>query len=174
MKFFFKKIIFFFLLIGVSEANNNVKFVDINFIVNNSISGKNLNEIIEKKNKKVASELNKIRDQLKIKKDKIFAQKNILKKDELENLIKEYEKEVKVFNKIKKKKTDEFNSFSINSKKKIIDLLNPLISNYLKKESIQILLQKDKIIFGDDKLNITKDILKLFDDKYKKIKFESG
>ena len=104
MKFFFKKIIFFFLLIGVSEANNNVKFVDINFIVNNSISGKNLNEIIEKKNKKVASELNKIKDQLKIKKDKIVAQKNILKKDELENLIKEYEKEVKVFNKIKKKR----------------------------------------------------------------------
>ena len=172
MKFFFKKIIFFFLLIGISEANNNVKFVDINFIVNNSISGKNLNEIIEKKNKKVVSDLNKIRDELKIKKDKIVAQKNILKKDELENLIKEYEKEVKGFNEIKKKKTDEFNSFSIKSKKKIIDLLNPLITNYLKKESIQILLQKDKIIFGDDKLDITNDILKLFDDKYKKIKFE--
>ena len=172
MKFFFKKIIFFFLFISVSEANNNVKFIDINFIVNNSISGKNLNEIIEKKNKKVVSELNKIRDKLKIKKDKIVAQKNILKKDELENLVKEYEKEVKDFNEIKKKKTDEFNNFSINSKKKIIDLLNPLITNYLKKESIQILLQKDKIIFGDDKLNITQDILKLFDDKYKKIKFE--
>ncbi|MDC2997126.1 OmpH family outer membrane protein [Candidatus Pelagibacter sp.] len=165
MKFFFKKIIFFFLFISVSEANNNLKFIDINFIVNNSISGKNLNEIIEKKNKKVVSELNKIRDKLKIKKDKIVAQKNILKKDE-------YENEVKDFNEIKKKKTDEFNNFSINSKKKIIDLLNPLITNYLKKESIQILLQKDKIIFGDDKLNITQDILKLFDDKYKKIKFE--
>ena len=172
MKFFFKKIIFFFLLIGISEANNNVKFIDINFIVNNSISGKNLNEIIENKNKKVVSELNKIRDKLKVKKDKIVAQKNILKKDELDNLVKEYEKEVKDFNEIKKKKTDEFNNFSINSKKKIIDLLNPLITNYLKKESIQILLQKDKIIFGDDKLNITQDILKLFDDKYKKIKFE--
>ena len=104
MKFFFKKIIFFFLFISVSEANNNVKFIDINFIVNNSISGKNLNEIIEKKNKKVVSELNKIRDKLKIKKDKIVAQKNILKKDELENLVKEYEKEVKDFNEIKKKK----------------------------------------------------------------------
>ena len=172
MKFFFKKIIFFFLLIGISEANNNVKFIDINFIVNNSISGKNLNKIIENKNKKVVSELNKIRDKLKVKKDKIVAQKNILKKDELDNLVKEYEKEVKDFNEIKKKKTDEFNNFSINSKKKIIDLLNPLITNYLKKESIQILLQKDKIIFGDDKLNITQDILKLFDDKYKKIKFE--
>ena len=104
MKFFFKKIIFFFLFISVSEANNNVRFIDINFIVNNSISGKNLNEIIENKNKKVVSELNKIRDKLKIKKDKIVAQKNILKKDELENLVKEYEKEVKDFNEIKKKK----------------------------------------------------------------------
>ena len=104
MKFFFKKIIFFFLFISVSEANNNVNFIDINFIVNNSISGKNLNEIIEKKNKKIVSEFNKIRDKLKIKKDKIVAQKNILKKDELENLVKEYEKDIKDFKEIKKKK----------------------------------------------------------------------
>ena len=74
--------------------------------------------------------------------------------------------------KFEKKKTDEFNSFSINSKKKIIDLLNPLIASYLKKESIQILLQKDKIIFGDDNLDITKEILRLFNDKHKNIKFE--
>ena len=89
MKFFFKKIIFFFLFTSILEANDNVKFIDINFIVNNSISGKNLNEIIERKNKNVVSELNKIGDKLKIKKDKIIAQKNILKKDELENLDKE-------------------------------------------------------------------------------------
>ena len=71
-----------------------------------------------------------------------------------------------------KKKTDEFNSFSINSKKKIIDLLNPLITSYLKKESIQILLQKDKIIFGDDNLDITNEILSLFNEKHKNMKFE--
>ena len=38
------------------------------------------------------------------------------------------------------------------------------------KLSIQILLQKDKIIFGDDKLDITEEILKIFNDKHKKIK----
>ncbi len=172
MKFFIKKVIFFFLFISVAEASNSVKFIDINFIVNNSISGKNLNQIIEKKNKKIVSELKTIREKLKNKKDKIVAQKNILKKEELENLIEEYEKEVKEFNKINKKKRDEFNNYSISSKKKIIDLLNPLITSYLKKESIEILLQKDKIIFGNDKLDITEDILKIFNDKYKKIKFE--
>ena len=53
-----------------------------------------------------------------------------------------------------------------------MDLLNPLITSYLKKESIQILLQKDKIIFGADNLDITEEILKLFNEKHKKIKFE--
>jgi len=172
MNFFFKKIIFFFLLISVSEASNSVKFIDINFIISNSISGKNLTQIIEKKNKKIASELNEIGKKLEEQKNKIITQKNILKKEELDNLVKGYEIEVKKFNELRKKKRDEFNNFSINSKKKIIDLLNPLITTYLKNESIQLLLQKDRIIFGDDKLDITKDILKIFNEKYKQIKFE--
>ena len=172
MNFFFKKIIFFFLLISVSEASNSVKFIDINFIISNSISGKNLTQIIEKKNKKIASELSEIGKKLEEQKNKIITQKNILKKEELDNLVKGYEIEVKKFNELRKKKRDEFNNFSINSKKKIIDLLNPLITTYLEKESIQMLLQKDKIIFGNDTLDITNEILKLFNDKHKKIQFE--
>ncbi len=172
MWFSFRKIIIFFLFINYAHASDSLKFVDINFIVNNSISGKNLNQIIENKNKKIKNELNNLRKNLEEKKNKIISQKSILKKDELDKLVKDYEKEIKKFNELRKKKTDEFNNFSINSKKKIIDLLNPLITSYLKKESIQILLQKDKIIFGDDKLDITEEILKLFNDKHKKIKFE--
>ena len=172
MKFFISKIIIFFLFVNYVQADNGVKFVDINFIVNNSISGKNLNQLIDDKNKKITSELQKYRKKLEEKKRKIVSQKNILKKEEFNILVKDYENEVKKFNEKKKKKTDEFNNFSINSKKKIIDLLNPLISSYLKKESIQILLQKDKIIFGEDNLDITKEIMKLFNDKHNKMKFE--
>ena len=172
MKYSLKIILIFFLFFGVSSANENIRFVDINYIVNNSTSGKKLNQVIESKNKKIISELNDLGKKLKEKKDKIIKQKNILKKDELENLIKNYEIEVKKFEEIKKKKRDNFNNFSISSKKKIIDLLNPLITNYLQKESIQLLLQKDKIIFGDDKLDITKEILKIFNEKHSKISFE--
>ncbi len=172
MRFFFCKIITFLIFMNYANASSSVKFVDINYIVNNSISGKNLNQIIENKNKEVTNELKKLGKKLEEKKNKIVSQKNILKKEEFNNLVRNYEDEVKKFNEIRKKKTDEFNSFSINSKKKIIDLLNPLITSYLKKESIQLLLQKDKIIFGDDTLDITDEILKLFNDKYKKIKFE--
>ncbi len=172
MKYSLKVVLIFFLLFGFSSANENIRFVDINYIVNNSTSGKKLNQVIESKNKKIISELNDLGKKLKEKKDKIIKQKNILKKEELDKMVKNYEIEVKKFDEIRKKKRDNFNNFSINSKKKIIDLLNPLITDYLQKESIQLLLQKDKIIFGDDKLDITKEILKIFNEKHSKISFE--
>ena len=73
---------------------------------------------------------------------------------------------------LEKKKNEDFNKFRINSKKKIVQTLNPIIKSFLEKESIQILLQKDKIIFGNDNLDITEEILKIFNKKHKKIKFD--
>ena len=172
MKFLISKIIFFFLIFNISNANENIRFININYIVNNSDAGKILNNLIEKKNKKFTNELNKIGKSLEEKKNKIISQKNILKKEEFEKLIKEYDVEVKDFNEKRKKKTNELSNLNANSKKKMLDLLNPLIKDYLQKESIQILLQKEKIIFGDEKLDITKEILATFNSKYKSIKFE--
>ena len=172
MKFFFAKILFLFILMGVSCANENIRFININYIVNKSEAGKSLNKIIENKSKKIVSELNDLGKKIENKKDKIISQKNILKKEEYEKLVKTYDDEVKKYNDIRKKKNEDFNKFRINSQKKIVQTLNPIIESFLKKESIQILLQKDKIIFGDDKLDITEEILKIFNEKHKKIKFD--
>ena len=172
MKFFFAKIFFIFLLAGISIANENIKFININYIVNNSEAGKVLNKIIDNKSKKITSELNDMGKKIEIKKDKIISQKNILKKEEYEKLLKSYDEEVKEFNNIRKKRNEDFNKFRINSQKKILETLNPIITTFLKKESVQILLQKEQIIFGDNKLDITEEILQIFNDKHKKIKFE--
>ncbi len=172
MKLFFAKIFFSFLFIGVSFANENIRFININYIVKNSEAGKILNKMIENKNKKINSELTILGKEIEKKKSKIVSQKNILKKEEYEKLLKTYENEVKDFNQIRKIKTDNINKFIVNSQKKIIDALNPLITTFLKKESIQILLQKEQIIFGDNELDITDEILKIFNNKHKKIKFD--
>ena len=172
MKFFFFKIFFLIFLIGISNANENIRFININYIVNNSEAGKTLNKIIENKSKKIKSELNDLGKKIETQKEKIISQKNILKKDEYEKLVKNYEEEVKKFNNIRLKKNEDFNIYRMNSQKKIIEALNPLITAFLKKESVQILLQKEQIIFGDNKLDITEEILKIFNDKHKKIKFE--
>tara|TARA_B100000242_G_scaffold43165_1_gene25685 strand:- start:96 stop:614 length:519 start_codon:yes stop_codon:yes gene_type:complete len=172
MKFFFAKIFFLVFFIGVSNAKENIRFININYIVNNSEAGKVLNKIIENKSKKIKSELNDLSKKIENKKDKIISQKNILKKEEYNKLVKTYEDEVKNFNDIRFKKNEDFNKYRINSQKKIIEALNPLITAFLEKESVQILLQKEQIIFGDKELDITEEILKIFNDKHKKIKFD--
>ncbi len=172
MKFFFVKIFFLFFFTGILNANESIRFININYIVNNSEAGKILNKIIENKSKEISSELNDLGKKIESKKNKIISQKNILKKEEYEKLVKTYENEVKVYNDIRKKKNEDFNKFRVNSQKRIIQYLNPIITSFLKKESIQILLQKDKIIFGDENLDITEEILKIFNDKHKKIKFD--
>ena len=172
MKFLFVKICFLFLFLGISNANENIKFININYIVNNSEAGKALNKIIKNKSKKITTELDNMGKKIENKKNKIISQKNILKKEEYEKLIREYENEVKNYSNIRKKKNKDLNEFSINSQKKIIETLNPIITAYLKKESVQILLQKEQIVFGDKELDITEEILKAFNDKHKKIKFE--
>ncbi len=172
MKFFSLLGVIFFLLLGVPKADDNIRFININYIVNNSNAGVLLNKIIENKNKKIDSELKDLAMKLENKKNKIISQKNILKKEEFEKLVKEYDKELKNFNELRKKKRTDFDNFRVKSKKKIIDLLNPIIVNFLKDKSIKILLQKEKIIFGDDKLDITEEILKIFNEKHKKIRFE--
>ena len=175
MKFFFAKIIilfFLFLLIGNSNASENIRFININYIVNNSDVGKTLNKIIDNKSKKITAELNDLGKKIENKKTKIISQKNILKKEEYADLVKTYDDEVKKYNNIRKKKNDDFNKFRINSQKKIIEVLNPIITAFLKKESVQILLQKEQIIFGDKELDITEEILKILKEKHKKIKFE--
>ena len=171
MKFFFAKIFLVFLLVEVSAANENIRFININYIVNNSEAGKTLNKIIENKSKKITSELNDLGTKIQKQKDKIISQKNILKKEEYEKLVKSYDNEVTKYNNIRKQKNEEFNKFRINSQKKIIETLNPVITAFLKKKSIQILLQKEQIIFGDNELDITEEILQIFNDKHKKIKF---
>tara|TARA_A100001015_G_scaffold49700_1_gene54826 strand:+ start:4936 stop:5454 length:519 start_codon:yes stop_codon:yes gene_type:complete len=172
MRIFFSLVLFFFLLSGVSQSNETIRFIDINYIVNNSNAGKSLNKIIENKNKTIDNEIKGIAKKLEDKKKKIVSQKNILKKEEFDKLVINYDKELKSFNNLRKKKKNDFDKFRIESSKKILDLLNPIITNFLKNESIKILLQKEKIIFADDELDITKEILELFNNKYKKIKFE--
>ena len=118
MKFFFIKVIFFFSFTGLAIANENIRFININYIINNSEVGKNLNKLIENKNKQINSELNKISEKLEKDKNKIVNQKNVLKKEEFDKLVKNYDDKVKKFNQTRKTRTAEFNQFRLNSKKK--------------------------------------------------------
>ena len=80
MKFFIAKIFILVFFLVSSNANENIRFININYIVKNSEAGKDLNKIIEDKSRKITSELNNLGKKIEDKKNKIISQKNIIKK----------------------------------------------------------------------------------------------
>ena len=54
--------------------------------------------------------------------------------------------------------------------KKIMEELNEVLSEYSKKNNLAFIIDQNNIVIGRTDLNITKDIIKLLDQKIQKIK----
>ena len=167
MKFFFVKIFLLLILIGASNANENIRFININYIVNNSEAGKNLNKIIENKSKKISSELKDLGNKIENKKDKIISQKNILKKEELDENLKEFKKMFESYN----NKRNESRNKIIKEKNKytseILNILNPILTKYVEQNNIVLVIEKKNILVGAKVLDITEQVLEVFNNATK-------
>ena len=59
----------------------------------------------------------------------------------------------------------------LNNTKQILKILNPIITNYVDKNSISLVIPKKNIIVGKKNLDITSEIVKLLNDKVKSLDF---
>ena len=156
---------------NLSYANENIFYIDVNYILENSIVGKSINQQIKTIQNK-ENENFKIQEKKLIEKEnKLFSQKNILDEkqfkielDKHKKNLSDYRNQKKTFiNNLNKKKTDYL--------KIVLNSLNPIISKYVEENEISLVLQKKSIIVAKKELDITNKILELLDNKLKKIEF---
>ena len=160
MKYLVLIILFIFEFTTLAKANN-VVYIDMNYILSNSTHGKSILEELDKKNLKNISKLESKEIILKELEKNITNKKNILSKKELEKKITELKSKILVFRKDKDKLSKEFNELK---EKEIINFMKnvePLISSYIKKNSINIVLDKKNVIIGKKKHDITFEILEI-------------
>ena len=117
---FFKKFILVCIITILNfsslSAAENIVFIDIDYVLNNSNLGKSIYNDLEKINKKNIDLFSKKEKIIKEKKEEINKTKNIVSKDQLEKDINLFNKDVEKF---KKEKSDLLNEFK---KKKIVNL----------------------------------------------------
>ena len=154
---------FIFCVISVNSALSKEKivFIDIDFVLNKSNLGKSIYSRLDKLNKKNFDELSKIEEQLTKKKKSIDVSKNISSKENLEKEINLFNEELKIF---RTKKNELLKTFESKKKREIDDFLakvNPIIQEYMKKNSISIVFPKNQILIGNIEMDITNDIMDL-------------
>ena len=149
MKYFIFIIILLFLrFTSFAYANNDIVFIDMNYVLSNSIQGKLVLNELEKKNESNLSILESREKLLKELENDINKQKNIISDAELKKKIDNLKNKITLFKKEKKELVKEFNNLKNIEITKIMEKINPLVSNYVKENSISIVLDKKNVIIG--------------------------
>ena len=160
MKYLILVILFFFNVTTFAHGSN-VVYIDMSYILSNSIKGKSILEELESKNKSNIKELESKEKILKDLEKNISNQKNILSKEEFEKKVNELQGKVIMFRKDKDKLVQEFNDLKNTAIQNFMKNVEPLVSNYMKKNSINIVLAKKDVIIGKKDLDITDEILEI-------------
>ena len=162
-------LITFFLLYPKISYSENMAYIDIDFIMNNSLAGKSISSKLETSYKLKNNNFNKIENELKNKEKKLISQKNILNEKEYKKKVNNLVKEINKYKENRNVFLKEFQSKKIESTKILLSRLNPILADYSKENSIGIIFQKKNIVIGKKDLDITKDIINILNNKVKEI-----
>ena len=168
-----KKIItflLFFFYINPVLADKNIVYLDIQYIIDNSNLGKfyktkikikqdNNNEILQSEQKK-----------LKEKEQEINNQKNILKKEELNKQFVEFNNLVVKYKELRKELNNSIVKEKKNYSAEILRILNPLLTNYVENNNINLVVDKKNILVGIKSLDITTTLLDILNKETKERK----
>jgi Skp family chaperone for outer membrane proteins len=147
MKYLILVILFFFNVTTFAHGSN-VVYIDMSYILSNSIKGKSILEELESKNKSNIKELESKEKILKDLEKNISNQRNILSKEEFEKKVNDLKAKVTIFRKDKDKLVQEFNDLKNNAIQNFMKNVEPLVSDYMEKNSINIVLAKKDVIIG--------------------------
>ena len=162
--------IFFFIITliinsSISLANDNIYFVDVDFILNNSIFGKKTVDKLKKINATNVAEIEN--DELELKKfeDEINKIKNIITEDELKKKIAELKDKILIFKNKKDIKFNEFNDLKNKELKEFFSRITPIIEEFMEINSIIIILEKKNIFIANSKYDKTEELINFLNKK---------
>ncbi len=162
-------LIFFFLNLKPTFAENNIVYLDVQYIIDTSELGIFYKKKIQIIQDDIKSTLLKKETIIKNKENSINDKKNVLDKDEINKQIKELNNLLNEY----KIQRDKLNKKIVDTKKKytgeILNILNPLVTSYVDDNNINIVIEKKNVLVGIKSLDITKNILNKFNERVKKL-----
>ena len=166
-----KKILYIIIIINFFTINlkAEIVYIDINFILNNSEVGKYLNLHIEDIRNKNISNFKNIENNLLSREKELIAQQNVLDEQEFKKKLNLLTNEVEQYRIKKESSLNNLKKVKIDNTKKILKILNPIITKYVNENNSSLVIPKKNIIVGKKNLDITHKITKMLNNQAKTI-----
>ena len=172
----FKKflLLIFFLILSINplKALEKVSYIDIDFILTNTLAGKSLLIKLKKEEELKINKFKSSENDFKNEENKILAKKNLISKEEIHNELKLLQ--VK-FEKYRKEKIKDVDRLKIKRNRNIVNflsLINPIIEKYMSDNSIYMLIDKKNVFIASKDYDVTNNLIELIDDQIKTIEIK--
>jgi len=170
INFFYTRLLNFFCIIFFSffsllSADENLYYINVDFLLNESKIGKKVIKQLEKINENNIEKIRNTEKKLIDKENEIKTTKNIISQVEFDKKIASLKKEINDFNNFRNTLSKEFNSLKNDKLNELYQDINPFIETFMKENNINILLDKKNIFMGSQDRDITNKIIKLIDQK---------
>tara|TARA_Y100000591_G_scaffold43994_1_gene32743 strand:+ start:26 stop:535 length:510 start_codon:yes stop_codon:yes gene_type:complete len=156
-----------FLQINVVKSNDNVAFIDLDFVIKNSILGKQVLNNINNLDKKNVESLKKKNKELKEKETELKNKKNVISQENFKKELKILKDKLNIYTNEKNIMVQNFNKFKKEELDKVFKKIGPIVSTYMEANSINIVFDTKNMFMGNSKSDITKQIIDEINKVYK-------
>ena len=159
-----KKVIFFLLIslfLYTNAFSNQISIVDVTFLLKNSNKGKNIKKELDSLNSKNLKLYDEKKNKLEVKEKKIASKKNILSKEDFNNEVLKFRKEVADYESERRKSIQKIRDIKVNKIAELLSEINKVLVDYSSKNSISTIIDKKNVIITKQENDITKEILKI-------------
>ena len=169
-KIIFTVVTIFFITANLSAQTPH--YIDFQKILNESIAGKKAQNELKNRLSQTIKKLDKTQKDLQTQEKQIIQQKKLISAEEYKKKVDELRKKVAELQKNRSNALGKINKQRAKAKNELLRNLEPIIQKYMQEKQIRMVLNKKDLIQADNKLDITKDIMVLLNEKIKSVKLD--
>ena len=154
-------ILFFSFNFTIASTNENVRYINVDVILNNSDLGKIIINKLKKQNDINIDKIKNIENGIKKENEELTKLKNIITEEEFNKKIVLLKKKIDDFNILKNKLSNELNEFKKKEIKLFFEKINPIVEKYMEQNSIALILDKKNIFVARSDYDMTQELLDL-------------
>jgi len=154
-------VLFFSFNLTITSANENIRYINVDEILNNSDLGKIIIDKLKKQNDINIDKIKTKENEIKKENEELTKLKNIITEEEFSKKLIILKKKIDDFNILKKELSDELNEYKKKEIKLFFEKINPIIEKYMEQNSIALILDKKNIFVARSDYDMTKELLDL-------------
>ncbi len=158
------------LLFFQAKLSAEIRYVDFKYVLNESKAGKEAQIYLKKKLDNGIKDLKAKEKSIQEEEKKIIQQKKVLSAEEYKKKVKALREKVSSLQTQRNNLLDTVAKQRSKARAELLKTLNPIIKNYMKENTVRLVLEKKSILLADENLNITEEITGLLNKKLKSIK----